>query len=218
MSGVMKWIFASQDECAERRRGGPLTEPVVFFSRCKPQGADALTIALEASRIFIGYPMPRVGADYQPRNLNACVVDPSCSDEEWEHARAQQPAIRPQYNQNRNLIKGIPLGSIAMIPRPDRGVIYCGKIVSGFELINNPSWYDQYMRLRRDQGHAEEDGPRPGMLRMSHNRGRSTIFVRSPFHESRHGFAGLFSADPLTVSSNLGREMTPIRTRPWWLF
>lgn len=46
-----------------------------------------------------------------------------------------------------------------MIPRPDRGVIYCGKTVSGFELINNPSWYDQYMRLRRDQGHAEEDGP-----------------------------------------------------------
>lgn len=91
----MKLVSASQDECAERRRGGLLTEPVVFFSRCKPQGADALTVALDASRNYIGYSMPRVGADYQPRNLSACVVDPLCSDEEWEPARPRAAAGHP---------------------------------------------------------------------------------------------------------------------------
>jgi hypothetical protein len=55
---------------------------IVFYSRCKPQDVDAIEVALAEKRIFIGYPMARAAARYDPGNLKACVVDPSCSDEE----------------------------------------------------------------------------------------------------------------------------------------
>jgi hypothetical protein len=29
---------------------------LVFFSRCKPQDVDALQVALDTNRVFIGYP------------------------------------------------------------------------------------------------------------------------------------------------------------------
>ena len=133
-------------------------QPLVFFSRCKPQDVDALQVALDAKRVFIGYPMHRAGAPYQPKNLSACVVDPSCDEDEWRATHGKQPDRLRQYNQNRNLVGAVAVGSIALIPRPSRGVIYCGRVVHKFELVNSPPWYDQYMKLRHDQGCQEEDG------------------------------------------------------------
>ena len=125
-------------------------KPILFYSRCKPLGVDAIDIVLSEKRIFIGYAMAKAGARYNPRNLKACVVDPSCSDEEWSVAHAASDKNK-QYNQNRNLVKKVTLGSIAMVPRPNRGLIYCGRVICNFELVDAPPWYDRYMRIRGDQ-------------------------------------------------------------------
>jgi hypothetical protein len=122
---------------------------VVFYSRCKPQEVDAIELVLKEKRIFIGYPMQRSGVVYDPRNLRTCVVDLSCEQGEWNAAHATSNKLR-QYNQNRNLVAAIEIGSIAMVPRPSLGVIYCGRIVSKFELVNAPPWYDRYMEIRGD--------------------------------------------------------------------
>jgi hypothetical protein len=126
-----------------------MSEPIVFFSRCKPQYADVIDIVLSERRIFIGHPMAREGATYNPKNLKSCVVDPSCEDDEWAVAHASSDKRR-QFNQNRNLIRNVQKGSIAMVPRPSRGVIYCGKIISDFELEDAPGWYEKYMDIRGD--------------------------------------------------------------------
>jgi hypothetical protein len=101
--------------------------------------------------------MHRAHVPYQSRNLSACVVDPSCDDDEWRATHAQQLNRSPQYNQNRNLVRAVAVGSIALIPRPSLGLIFCGRVVHDFELVNSPPWYDHYMQLRHDQGRKEED-------------------------------------------------------------
>lgn len=127
---------------------------VVFFSRCKPQKVDAIEIVLAERRIFIGYPMGRAGVEYNPRSLRSCTVDLACGDEEWAAAHARSDRNK-QYNQNRNLVAEVGIGSIALVPRPDRGVIYCGKVISSFELEDSPEWYDRYMALRGDMDSGE---------------------------------------------------------------
>jgi hypothetical protein len=94
--------------------------------------------------------LAQAGALYKPRNLKECVVDPSCPDEEWETAHAASDKRR-QFNQNRNLVKKVTVGSIAMVPRPNRGLIYCGRVIGKFELVDAPPWYDRYMHIRGDQ-------------------------------------------------------------------
>ena len=123
---------------------------IVFYSRCKPQDVDAIEIALAERRIFIGYPMSKAGATYDPQSLGSCVVDLSCPEDEWRIAQAASDR-RPQYSQNRNLVHKVGIGSIAMVPRPTRGVIYCGRIDGDFELVNSPPWYERYMDIRGDQ-------------------------------------------------------------------
>jgi hypothetical protein len=127
-----------------------MASPIVFYSRCKPQDVDAIEIVLAERRVFIGYPMARAEAAYDPRNLGNCVVDLLCTDDDWSAAHAASER-RPQYNQNRNLVRKVTKGSIALVPRPTRGVIYCGRITSEFELVNTPPWYDRYMEIRGDE-------------------------------------------------------------------
>lgn len=131
-----------------------MSKQVVFFSRCKPQMVDAIEIVLAERRIFIGYPMGRAGVEYNPRSLRSCTVDLKCDDDEWAAAHARSDKNR-QYNRNRNLVREVGVGSIALVPRPDRGVIYCGRIVSGFELEDSPEWYDRYMAIRGDEDGSE---------------------------------------------------------------
>lgn len=123
-----------------------MAKPIVFYSRCKPQGVDAIEIAEKTKRIFIGHPLHK-SHEYDPKNLKNCVVDLRCDDDTWNAALS---GVRSnQYNQNRNLVRSVDKGSIAMIPRPQQGVIYCGRIVSEFELVDAPAWYDDYLHIRR---------------------------------------------------------------------
>ncbi len=124
-----------------------MAKPIVFFSRCKPQEVDAIEIVRDDKRVFVGHPMARAGSAYDPLNLRSCVVDLACSEAEWATAHAASDRRR-QFNQNRNLVGLVSLGSIALVPRPSHGLIYAGRVVSPFELVNTPTWYDRYMKIR----------------------------------------------------------------------
>lgn len=126
-----------------------MSQKITFFSRCKPQRVDALKIALDNQRIFIGYPLGVRGAKYAPRNLKSCVVDLLSDNDTWLAAHLASDR-RKEYNGNRNLVRKVVDGSIAMIPRPEHGVVYCGRVVGDFELVDNPAWYDAYMAIRGD--------------------------------------------------------------------
>lgn len=120
--------------------------PQVFYSRCKPYKYDALDVALYSNRIFFGHAMRKADTVYDRRNLKNCVVDVTCGDDEWAnwHARSDK---RNQFNGNRNFAKKITPGSIALIPRPSSGVIYCGIVTGDFELVDNPDWYPIWEKI-----------------------------------------------------------------------
>lgn len=124
--------------------------PNVFFSRCKPQGADVIDVVLEHRRVFIGYPMHRNGAAYDPHDIHSCVVSPAAPEEEWRQVHTESDRRR-EYKQNRNLVARIQQDDLVLVPRPGRGVIYCGKIDGSFQLESDPPWYDQYMSIRAVQ-------------------------------------------------------------------
>ena len=129
----------------------PTTRLIAFFCRAKPQGADALRICKTAERIFIGYPLFRKEATYDPSALRTCLVDPTCPDEEWKREIAGLKKTR-NFTKNRNFIRKVTPGSIVVIPRPEQGAVYVGRIVGRFEIVDSPPWADEYLRLRRKQG------------------------------------------------------------------
>ena len=124
--------------------------PIAFFCRAKPQDADALRIFMEAKRIFIGYPLLRRGERYNPSALRRCLVNPTCSDEEWRREIAGRGSTR-SFNRNRNFIPLVTPGSIVVIPRPEHGAVYVGRILGPFEIVDSPPWADAYLDLRAEQ-------------------------------------------------------------------
>ena len=130
--------------------------PIAFFCRAKPQNADALRICMEAKRIFIGYPLLRRGDRYDPSALGRCLVNPTCSDEEWRREIARRGSTR-SFNRNRNFIPLVTRGSIVVIPRPEHGAVYVGRICGPFEIVDSPSWADAYLALRAEQRVCTDD-------------------------------------------------------------
>ena len=130
--------------------------PIAFFCRAKPQYADALRIFMEAKRIFIGYPLLRRGARYNPSALRRCLVDPTCSDEEWRREITGRGSTK-SFNQNRNFIPLVARGSIVVIPRPEHGAVYVGRICGPFEIVDSPPWADAYLTLRVEQQVCTDD-------------------------------------------------------------
>lgn len=133
-----------------------MEKPIAFFCRAKPQDADAFEIFKEAVRVFIGYPLLRKDATYDPHALCACLVDPSCPEEEWAREIARQPSTR-HFSRNRNFIQCVTPDSIVVIPRPERGAVYVGCITGPFEIVNSPPWADDYLDLREKQGLDRDD-------------------------------------------------------------
>lgn len=133
--------------------------PCVFFSRCRPQNADPIEIVLHEKRIFIGWPAWKPGRKPRKGHLRDALVDLQCSDEEWLRL-CSNPEFgihcRKQYNQNRNFVRSIEVGSIALVPRPERGYIYAGRVSEIFRLYDDPPWGEPYLRLRREQGLESE--------------------------------------------------------------
>lgn len=125
--------------------------PLAFYCRAKPQKSDAWPIFRDAKRVFIGYPMVRKGATYDPRNLASCLVNPACDDAQWAE-QCDRPDYRREFASNRNLAREVVPGSMVIIPRPESGLAHLGRISGPFEILNDPPWLDAYMTLRETQG------------------------------------------------------------------
>ena len=135
-------------------------EPIAFFCRAKPQNADALQIFKCARRVFIGHPLLRNGEPYDPSALRRCLVNPTCPDEEWAREIELQSTTQ-HYNKNRNFIREVTPGSIVVIPRPEQGAVYAGRIIGSFEIVDSPPWADAYLALRAEQKVNIEDKEKP---------------------------------------------------------
>jgi hypothetical protein len=131
--------------------------PAVFFSRCRPQDSDPIDIVIRERRIFIGWPAWRDGVEPCRGRLRDAIVDLWCSDAEWAKLYAGFGRERRLYQQNRNFIRTIKPGAIALMPRPSLGVVYAGRVVTGFEVLDDPPWGDDYLEIRRAQGLDVED-------------------------------------------------------------
>jgi hypothetical protein len=130
-----------------------MSEKIVFFSRCRPLGADPIDLAVRVRRIFIGWPAWREGVQPRRGQLRKAIIDLRCSDQEWaKHYAGFKNKDRKQFQQNRNFVHAIKRGAIALIPRPNRGVVYAGRVKTPFELLDNPPWGNEYLDLRREQG------------------------------------------------------------------
>lgn len=106
--------------------------------------------------MFIGWPLVRKEKRYDPKALKDCLVDPRCPDEEWRD-QTKERANR-NYSKNRNIIRKVKEGSIVVVPRPNEGAAYLGRIQGSFEIVNTPSWAGNYLDLRMQQGLDVEDG------------------------------------------------------------
>jgi hypothetical protein len=125
---------------------------IVFFCRCRPQGSDAVDVACETNRVFIGYPAWRDGKYNQDHSFRSAIVDLSSTDQDGSALAPQlDGGYRRQISLNRNLVREVGNGSIVLVPRPVRGLVYAGRTL-GFELVDNPSWGDAYLSLRNKQG------------------------------------------------------------------
>jgi hypothetical protein len=124
---------------------------LVFFSRCKPHNSDPIDLVLENNRVFIGYPAFRQDVVAQPGHLKEAVIDPGCPPEEWAGLKPNFGKDRRQYQQNRNLFQKIKRGAIALVPRLDRGVVYAGRVIAPFEVLDDPAWGQDYLALHHLQ-------------------------------------------------------------------
>ena len=124
----------------------------MFFSRCRPQEADAADLAVKERRVFAGSPAWRPGGPRDRHRLRESIVDLRCPDDEWYALKPDFSPPSKQYQSNRNLAWEVEPGAIALVPRADRGVIYAGRVTAPFTLVDDPPWADDYLQLRIDQG------------------------------------------------------------------
>ena len=138
-----------------------MAEPIVFFSRCRPQKADAIKLVLQENRVFIGWPALIPGKTPRKGHLRDAIVDLArCSDDEWRRLCANPnlgKGCRKQYTQNRNFVRSVGIGSIALVPRPERGCVYVGRVEAPFELFDDPPWGGRYLQFRKELGLPTDD-------------------------------------------------------------
>jgi hypothetical protein len=102
-------------------------------------------------RAFIGYPAWREGVEPRQGQLREAVVDFYVPDADW---RALRPKLEnpKMSSQTRNFAMNVKVGDIMLVPRPSRGVVFAGRVIRPFEVLDDPPWGDEYLRLREAQG------------------------------------------------------------------
>jgi len=123
-------------------------KPIVFFVRNKPQDADIIDLVLKVKRVFIGYPPFKKGVSFNETNLKSCTYD--ISKDSFDKDDIKNPEFWRGININKNLVNEVIPGSFVIVPRPERGYYYIGKIKK-FELVNNPGWKADYKKIRLKQ-------------------------------------------------------------------
>ena len=135
-----------------------MESPKVFYTKCRPQGCDALELALSINRVFIGYPLHKIEIDeseHVDRTYGFKDVVINISDSEYKsisNYSKKKHGYKSQSSKHHNLANQIKIGSIVLIPRIEKGICYAGRVNSEFELIDNPEWLNYYYKLRKDQG------------------------------------------------------------------
>ena len=122
----------------------------VFLSRNKPQGADVIDICIKRKRTFIGYPLWRKDYSGLIDMINLALDWEEIAKEPWAEM-CKKPTYSRQISTNWNLVHEIKPGCITLIPRPERALVYAGR-VKEFFFDYNPSWKQDYIELRRKQG------------------------------------------------------------------
>ena len=137
-----------------------MASPIVFYTKCKPQGTDAWPVARDHKIAFIGYPPwklatsePKVASGYKDWLYDVSTT-PDCASLISE----QSQSYRKQVTQNANLVTEVVRGSYVIVPRPEAGVCHFGK-VSNFDLVDTPEWGQQYLELRQNSGLDYSNGP-----------------------------------------------------------
>ena len=128
-------------------------KPIVFLIRNKPSGmgeqADIINLCLQENRVFVGYPPFKKGIPFKEHNILSCTYDISKDD------FTQEDIVNPNFysrgvSKNKKLVSEVIPESFVIIPRPERGFYYIGKIKK-FELVNDPKWIEDYKKIRLDQ-------------------------------------------------------------------
>ncbi len=119
----------------------------VFFVKCRPQGADIIDIVLSEKRVFIGYPPWRRRAQYNPTKITSCVVNLRNPDDGW---KSEVREYHQSMKINQAFASSVDKGWIVAIPRPGDGICWVAEIAHPFELVDNPSWKERYLKLRLD--------------------------------------------------------------------
>lgn len=129
---------------------------VLFYVKCRPQGADVWPIAKNERRVFIGYPVDKVdGARrdaWRKSGIRSILADLRASDFEAVSAIPTRPGYKRQVTTNRGLADMVEPGSIVLVPRVESGLCYAGEVSGHLELVDHPAWADAYLDLRRKEG------------------------------------------------------------------
>lgn len=128
---------------------------LVFYSKCKPQGCNAVKIALKYDIVFIGYPVLNNEAAYDVENTKQYII-PFTDKERIEKStfligkqgNSPYKRITTQY---RGLAENITKGDYVLIPDLPNGQVHIGKIASPFEIADRPAWGKEYMGERLSQ-------------------------------------------------------------------
>ena len=123
----------------------------VVFSRCRPQDADPIDIVVRERRAFIGHPAWRNAVEQRQGHLREAIIDFYAPDADWWAHRPQLKNPKMS-SQTRNFARKVTVGDIMLVPRPSRGVVYAGRIIRPFEVLDDPPWSDEYLRLREAKG------------------------------------------------------------------
>jgi len=111
------------------------SDDVLFYSRCKPYGVDLQQVAIDHRCVFFGHFLDRGEAPYLAEDPSSFLVPPDADDAEWTRYHRESKGNRSVQSQNRRLARErVGPGSIAMVPWPSRGFIYCGRVSGPFRV------------------------------------------------------------------------------------
>jgi hypothetical protein len=128
---------------------------VLFFSRCKPHQVDVQRVALEHRCVFFGYPLGRLGAAYKPDDPNSFLVSPAANESEWLLHFRKGLRKSAQHSMNRNLVQKVGQGSIALLPRPQDGLIYAGRVKGTFRISHDEDRYQAALKVFLAEGKSD---------------------------------------------------------------
>ena len=134
--------------------------PICFMIRNRPQNADIIDLVLRENRAFVGYAPIHKDKWNQDGNFKGAMFDISNPDNvAWKKFKQSWSgnlySLR-HASTYRNLVMNADIGSIIAVPRRTLKTVYLGEY-QGFELVDNPPWRDDYIKLRQRQKQPIDD-------------------------------------------------------------